>query len=68
MNPMKQTCFLIPTLFLVATFFLRNGFSQNYVHYATVRGHQGISDVTFSPDGQILAGASDDGSVYLWDT
>ena len=65
---MKQTCFLIPTLFLVATFFLRNGFSQNYVHYATVRGHQGISDVTFSPDGQILAGASDDGSVYLWDT
>ena len=67
---MKRTYFFISTLLLVATLFLSNeSFTQDYVWYKTLTGHTLIvSDVVFSPDGQIIASGSYDGTIHLWDT
>jgi WD40 repeat protein len=34
----------------------------------TLTGHTPIESIDFSPDGRLLASASDDGSTFLWDT
>ena len=69
---MKQTYFLISTLFLVVNLFLLSGFAQDYIHYATLTGHtdgffDAVTSVAFSPDGQTLASGSWDETIRLWD-
>ena len=64
---MKHTLFLIIStlLFLVTIFCSSNGFTQNYLHYATLTGHN-VKSISFSPDGQTLASGGSDGTIRLW--
>lgn len=70
---MKRTAFFSLTLFLIITiFFLANGFSQDYVHYATLIGYtHPVTSVSFSPDGRTLVSGSSaahrDDNTRLWD-
>ena len=66
---MQRTSIFISTLLLVVSLFLANGFAQDYVHYATLKGNTGIvTSVVYSPDGRTIANGSSNEMVCLWDT
>ena len=65
---MIRTCYLILTLLVTSTVLSGGSLAQNYVHYATLKGHTlGAESLTFSPDGRTLASGGFE-EIFLWDT
>ena len=63
MKAMKTTLVLLTLLILISG----NVFAQDFP-YITLEGHTGtVQAISFSPDGQVLASGSFDGTIRLWE-